>query len=1120
MGKILSLVFMVAIFGSALADPKAGGSSQFYPGTGGWGRVAASVRTAPSRIYLYDGDGNQTVWMEIFGLGETQNKAFSVSNTTDALVVDARSIFAAGATSITIYFPDLDPVPLSGNRSVTSKITWEGPKGMQIRDYVFARTPEDRDWHDGGKLFTANLRRKRVSENVYAIPVAKRVFHRLDILSPGDPKDATGAFKLYRIETGNWQEIGTRKQARKNMPKLVFSASFEAGFAADLAGGRAEPVVTNAVELVAGKTGRGVKFSNKARSDLAWPVRGNLNPRRGTVAFWLKKELPRDGDKHTLFYCRGANNPGGGTLDFWTSGSAVVLERHDLDNWRDTLWIDWPSIGAGWHYYTITWDDEKTVFYVDGWIMPRYLDTRLNDDYSPMRNALLVSDRRTFDRKMKAFRTFHLGSRNGARAQKGVFDDVKIWSEALTRDEVLELARQSGVKESAQNAKAKTGRNIYEGPSEKVPGRITRTRLVQRIRPAVDAHFTKDNFSAVGRLSTNVLNGVAYLEAGGRTEDRFAIRLRIDAGKPLYVIEIDVPDDKRRSCEFLVQRSRNYYGDAVLESGLFCGGSLPNSNRMRTERYVYWTSDADVTLIASTISDYAPAAIAEIRIYETDGKLPACLPATRPSPKETPRRHFASYWEDPAINYDFGTDFRDPKAFGEMIDRCAAYMKFVGQDVLAFPACFYGGRLGENRYLIRDLQPGYLDAFMTRFDEEGLFVVPTVNQQVVPIQDGVVTRESMQDGSLHGTSIAIHSTGFPNWGGWHGTPPNFNVAHPDVQNEFARIVSDLAKEGKSHASFLGVALHLPTLNPMWFGSIESGYNDYCIDAFEKATGIKVPVDRKDPLRGKAYADWLKANAYEAWVSWRCDVVTGFYARLAKILEEARPDLKLWLNAIPIWSDEPSKLLQTNHTQKALLEAGFDVDRITARIPNVVVGLTGFPAWWENGIRHDQRFFNLSDGEVSGLRDWSIRANRFGVLRDKAGAWAHFHDIYRESDVGRQRIGLEVLSTDWLDEISWRVSTQHAIGSHALKPFAEALAGCDAQVLSCGGFLIGTLGMEPELSRFMREYRKLPAVKFADMPAPRGWVFRTADCDGRRWVYKLKTKYPYTLKVESTPLDSK
>ncbi len=114
MGKILSLVFMVAIFGSALADPKAGGSSQFYPGTGGWGRVAASVRTAPSRIYLYDGDGNQTVWMEIFGLGETQNKAFSVSNTTDALVVDARSIFAAGATSITIYFPDLDPVPCPG----------------------------------------------------------------------------------------------------------------------------------------------------------------------------------------------------------------------------------------------------------------------------------------------------------------------------------------------------------------------------------------------------------------------------------------------------------------------------------------------------------------------------------------------------------------------------------------------------------------------------------------------------------------------------------------------------------------------------------------------------------------------------------------------------------------------------------------------------------------------------------------------------------------------------------------------------------------------------------------------------------------------------------------------
>ena len=87
----------------------------------------------------------------------------------------------------------------------------------------------------------------------------------------------------------------------------------------------------------------------------------------------------------------------------------------------------------------------------------------------------------------------------------------------------------------------------------------------------------------------------------------------------------------------------------------------------------------------------------------------------------------------------------------------------------------------------------------------------------------------------------------------------------------------------------------------------------------------------------------------------------------------------------------------------------------------------------------------------------------------------------------------------------------------LGAYAAALEGCDAQALSCGGFLIGTLGMEAPLARWMREYRKLPAVKFRDLPSPKGWVFRTADCDGRRWTYKLKTGYPYTLLVASEPL---
>ena len=49
---------------------------------------------------------------------------------------------------------------------------------------------------------------------------------------------------------------------------------------------------------------------------------------------------------------------------------------------------------------------------------------------------------------------------------------------------------------------------------------------------------------------------------------------------------------------------------------------------------------------------------------------------------------------------------------------------------------------------------------------------------------------------------------------------------------------------------------------------------------------------------------------------------------------------------------------------------------------------------------------------------------------------------------------------------------------------------------------------------MREYRQLPAVPFRDLPAPEGFVLRTAEADGRRWYYRLQKAYPYALDVWS------
>ena len=747
-----------------------------------------------------------------------------------------------------------------------------------------------------------------------------------------------------------------------------------------------------------------------------------------------------------------------------------------------------------------------------------WADAMRADDYSPLRAALADVVIHRFARRKHSFTNFYLGSKaDGAYAQDGDFDELKIWSGAMTAAEVRRMAKAEGVQFDAPPPPTPVGVNPYEGPMNAAPGMIANRRLVRTIRPASDA-LGAQQFASVGTTTRKTLGGVGYLEAGGRVNDRFAIRLELDAAKPLHLIEVDYPDDAVRTAEFLVQRSQNPADDYTLQSGVFCGAEFPTSNAIRTERYVYWTSAADATFIATTLRANEPAAVAEIRIYEVaDGRLPAACP---PSPSNAVRRrHFASYWEDPAFAQCFGGSGDTPEALSETIDRFAAYMKFCGQDVLSFPACFYGGRIGEDGYNPRRLAPGYLEAFCRKFDAEGLSLVPSINQQVVPMDTRIVTRAAMLDGSLHPTEIAILGTGKPNWGGWHGTPPNFNVAHPGVQQAFVDEVRRLAQEGRPHPSFKGVALHLAMVNPLWFGSIECGYNDYCVEAFEREKGVRVRGAGSAwtaPLRGKAYRDRIVSDPelYAQSVDWRCGVVADFYARLAQTLTAVRSDLRLWINVVLDWPPEAAGFGTEEHRLRTLREAGIDPVKIAARVPGAVLGLTGHPAVWRKWSEARCDACRLPESVRVQARDWSVSPSHFETIRGVATPWAHFHDIYWENAVGARRVGAEVLSNGWLDETSWRVSALHPCGAHVLAAFAAALAGSDAQVLSCGGYLVGTLGVEPELAAFMREYRQLPAVPFRDLPAPDGYVLRTAEADGRRWYYRLQKAYPYVLDVWS------
>ena len=100
-----------------------------------------------------------------------------------------------------------------------------------------------------------------------------------------------------------------------------------------------------------------------------------------------------------------------------------------------------------------------------------------------------------------------------------------------------------------------------------------------------------------------------------------------------------------------------------------------------------------------------------------------------------------------------------------------------------------------------------------------------------------------------------------------------------------------------------------------------------------------------------------------------------------------------------------------------------------------------------------------------------------------------HDRYWEDAIGREK----PIESAWLKEVRWRVSTLNATPPQFPQHYLAPLRFSDVQTITKGGFLIGTLGVEPKIAEFARAFRSLPAVVFADLPdagAAFGSLFNT------------------------------
>lgn len=629
-------------------------------------------------------------------------------------------------------------------------------------------------------------------------------------------------------------------------------------------------------------------------------------------------------------------------------------------------------------------------------------------------------------------------------------------------------------------------------------------KLIHTIVPTPS--MDKDRFAHVGDVHLGELNGRQYLETDNVSGSRFAIRFQLPDKNAIYLLEWDYPDDKKRTCDIIAQASVASSDDEYeLQTGYSTGNEYYNTNTFITQKCLYFPRSTDTTLIFMGAREDTPAAVAEIRIYQLLSGLPAAS-HIKAGPVNGWERTVGVYFEDPAINYCFGDHGGKPEFFETMIDRMVAYMKYSGQNLLVYPMVWYDGLIKDS-YNPRSHHDGFMEAFLTKFDRHGLAFMPSFNWQNVYFNNVSITRNKLVDGSLHPSPIAIYNTGVTNPNLWHGSSPNLNIIHPQLQERFFQYLDEFIRIGVGHSSFKGVTFHLARHCILWFGELDCGYNDYMIDGFEKETGIKLPIDRNDPLRGRAYYEWLVKNAKEEWIDYRCKILADFYKKVAARLKAARPDLILNLtvfNGYTFLNDQD--YMKPEHNFQSQRRGGID-PKYYDDCDNIVLVQGTYPADYRWREEHNLPR-NLDHYEHLLVKD---TMPEFYTMTSRAKRpWLHMHDRYWESAVAidakeHWSAKPRPFKIPWLKEHTWRVSTINPSGFHAMKHYVLPLRFGDLLGITKGGYLIGTYGMEDLLIPFAKAFKALPAKRFDDLVVKSETLRARFLHDGdTTWLYVVNT----------------
>lgn len=175
-------------------------------------------------------------------------------------------------------------------------------------------------------------------------------------------RSAVGMAMVLAVLSAQGQESG-----------LLFQASFDGSVEATYAQGAATPLTATNVQFVPGVRGQAVKLPPGAV--LGYATTGNLNPDRGTVAFWLQRPVLSAEELATLRkvwrarYLFGGMTKNGGMVNIRLGFADFLVTELAGRKLSSSIYGTWEA--GTWHHVAVTWDkDNETCLYMDGQSLP------------------------------------------------------------------------------------------------------------------------------------------------------------------------------------------------------------------------------------------------------------------------------------------------------------------------------------------------------------------------------------------------------------------------------------------------------------------------------------------------------------------------------------------------------------------------------------------------------------------------------------------------------------------------------------------------------------------------------------------------------------------------------